>query len=234
MDSLKVQNERQQKRIASLESELQVNKLKIDQANRQLESSGSRSGIELDALKQKTLALEEDLAKRKNLISQMQQQLMYGGATLPVELTVMLEDFAKAKPDMVEYDSSRGVLKFKSDLVFASGSDKVEPAAEAAIKLLCDILNSEQGKGFDVIIAGHTDDVKISKPATRERHPTNWHLSSDRAIAVLEEMTKNNIAPERMSVRGFGEFRPIEANKPNKKGNPANRRVEIYVVAKGV
>lgn len=234
MDSLKVQNERQQKRIAALESELQVNKLKLEQADRQLESSGSRSGIELDALKQKTAALEEDLAKRKNLISMMQQQLMYGGATLPVELTVMLEDFAKAKPDMVEYDSSRGVLKFKSDLVFASGSDKVEPAAEAAIKSLCEILNSEQGKGFDVIIAGHTDDVKIGKASTREKHPTNWHLSSDRAISVLEEMTKNNVAPERMSVRGFGEYRPIEPNKPNKKGNPANRRVEIFIVAKGV
>jgi len=234
MDSLKVQNERQQKRIAALESELQVNKLKLEQADRQLESSGSRSGIELDALKQKTAALEEDLAKRKNLISMMQQQLMYGGATLPVELTVMLEDFAKAKPDMVEYDSSRGVLKFKSDLVFASGSDKVEPAAEAAIKSLCEILNSEQGKGFDVIIAGHTDDVKIGKASTREKHPTNWHLSSDRAISVLEEMTKNNVAPERMSVRGFGEYRPLESNKPNKKGNPANRRVEIFIVAKGV
>jgi len=234
MDSLKVQNETQRKRIAELESERQANKLKLDQADRQLESSGSRSGIELDALKQKTAALEEDLAKRKTLISMMQQQLMYGGAALPVELTVMLEDFAKAKPDMVEYDASRGVLKFKSDLVFASGSDKVEPTAEAAIKSLCGILNSEQAKGFDVLIAGHTDDAKISKPATRERHPTNWHLSSDRAIAVLAEMEKNNVAPERMSVRGFGEYRPIEPNKANKKGNPANRRVEIFIVAKGV
>jgi chemotaxis protein MotB len=95
-------------------------------------------------------------------------------------------------------------------------------------------LNSELGKGFDIIIAGHTDDLRIAKPDTRERHPTNWHLSAHRAISVLDIMTKNNIVSERMSVRGFGEYRPIESNKPNRKGNPQNRRVEIYIVPKGV
>jgi chemotaxis protein MotB len=233
VDSLKVQNQTQRKRISELESQLQVANLKLEQANRQLESTGSRSSIELDALKQKTSALEEDLAKRKNMISSMQQQLMTGGAALPVELSVMLEDFAKSKPDMITYDSSRGVVKFMSDLVFASGSDKVELAAESAIKALCDILNSEQGKQFDVIIAGHTDDVRIGKASTREKHPTNWHLSAHRAISVVDVMAKNNIASERMSVRGFGEYRPLEPNKPSKKGNPANRRVEIYIVPKG-
>jgi len=47
-------------------------------------------------------------------------------------------------------------------------------------------------------------------------------------------MAKNNIAQERTSVRGFGEYRPIVPNKPNKRGNPQNRRVEIYIVTKGM
>jgi chemotaxis protein MotB len=145
----------------------------------------------------------------------------------------MLEDFAKDK-EMVEYDSSRGIVKFKSDLLFEPGSDIVAPTAGEVIKSLCKIMNSEQGKKFDVIIAGHTDDIRIGKPETREKHPTNWHLSAHRAISVLDIMSNSGISPERMSVRGFGEFRPIAPNAPNKKGNSQNRRVEIYIVPQGM
>jgi chemotaxis protein MotB len=84
-----------------------------------------------------------------------------------------------------------------------------------------------------VIIAGHTDDIPIQKPDTRAKHPTNWHLSSHRAISVLNVMASNGIEPKRMSVRGFSEYRPVAENKPNKGGNPQNRRVEIYIVAQG-
>jgi chemotaxis protein MotB len=119
-------------------------------------------------------------------------------------------------------------------LLFESGSDVVAPAAGEVIKSLCKILNSEQGKKFDVIIAGHTDDIRIGKPETREKHPTNWYLSAHRAISVLDIMSSSGISSERMSVRGFGEFRPITPNAPNKKGNSQNRRVEIYIVPQGM
>lgn len=233
MDDLKIQNNRQRKRISELDSEVQATKLKFEQAKRGLETAESRCGVQIDALSQKTAALEEDLGKKKALVSSMLQQLLYGGASLPVELSTMLEDFAEGQK-MITYDSGRGIIKFKSDLLFERGSDRATSSASKAIKSLCKILNSKQGKEFDVIIAGHTDDLRIMRPATREKHPTNWHLSAHRAISVLNIMAQNNIAPQRTSIRGFGEFRPIAPNKPNKKGNPQNRRVEVYIVAKGV
>ena len=233
LQNLKVQNNTQQKRIAELESELQTTKVQLEQLKRQLETAEGRGGVEAGALQQKIAALEEDLAKKKELIATMQKQLLYGGASLPVELTTMLEEFAKGK-EMVEYDPNRGVVKFKSDLLFEPGSDVVASSAEEVIKALCQILNSEQGKNFDVIIAGHTDDIRIGKPDTRAKHATNWHLSAHRAISVLDIMSSSGISPERMSVRGFGEFRPIAPNAPNKKGNPQNRRVEIYIVPQGM
>ena len=229
----KIQNATQQKRIAELESEVQTTELKLEKLKRELETAQGRGSIEKDALQQKIAALEEDLSKKKALIASMQQQLLYGGAQLPVELSTMLEDFAKGS-EMVTYDSSRGVVKFKSDLLFEKGSAKVVSSAVEAVKSLCGILNSEQGKNFDITIAGHTDDIPIRKPATLAKHPTNWHLSAHRAISVLDVMAKSNIATERMSIRGFGEFRPVVPNKPNKKGNPQNRRVEIYIVPKGM
>ncbi len=233
LKNLKVQNSTQQKRIAELESELQTTKIQLDQLKRQLETAEGHGGVEVNALQQRIAALEEDLAKKKALIATMQQQLISGGAVLPAELTTMLEDFAKGK-EMVEYDPNRGIVKFKSDLLFETGSDEVAPAAGEIIKGLCKILDSEQGKQFDIIIAGHTDDLRIGKPETRTKHPTNWHLSAHRAIAVLDIMAANGVSSERMSVRGFGEFRPIAENAPNKKGNAQNRRVEIYIVSRGM
>ena len=230
---LRVQNERQQRRIAELESQMQTIKLKLDQTTRQLASAQTLTDTELDTLNQIIVALTEDLAKKKSLIASMQGQLLHGGASLPVELSTMLEDFANSK-EMVTYDSRRGIVKFKSDLLFERGSDQVASSAKDAVKSLCTILNSEQGEKFDVIVAGHTDDVRIGRPATRAKHPTNWHLSAHRAISVMNVMGRSGIESGRMSIRGFGEFRPIAPNKANKKGNPKNRRVEIYIVAKGI
>ena len=229
---LRIRNATQRKQVAELESEVQTTKLKLEQLARKLETAESSSSIEVDALKQEIAALKEDLGRKKSLVASMQQQLLYG-PQLPVELSTMLEDFAKGQK-MVSYDASRGIVKFKSDLLFEKGSDKVASSAAEAVKSLCGILNSEQGKEFDIIIAGHTDDMRIGRPQTRIKHPTNWHLSAHRAISVLDVMAQSKIASERMSIRGFGEFRPIAKNKPNRKGNPKNRRVEIYIVPKGI
>jgi chemotaxis protein MotB len=233
LQDLRIQNNTQRELIASLESKLQVAELELDKLNRQLEALHGKGGIEVETLEQKIAALEEDIAKKNELIASMQQRLLSGGAALPVELSTLLEDFAKEHEEMVTYDSSSGVVKFKSDLLFERASDTVSSHAIEAVKTLCSILNSEEGKKFDIIIAGHTDDIPIARPATRDKHPTNWHLSSHRAISVLQVMENSNIDPTRLSTRGFGEYRPVVPNGPNKTGNQQNRRVEIYIVAQG-
>lgn len=229
----KIQNSTQQQRIDELESQLQTTKLELEQLQRALQATTNRGSIETDAMKQKIAALEEEIAAKKALIARMQHQLVYGGAALPVELNAMLEDFAKGK-DMITYDASKGMVKFKSDLLFAKGSDEVATEAAEALKALCGIMNSDQGKEFDLAIAGHTDDIPIVKPETKEKHPTNWHLSADRAISVLEVLGGCGIEPVRMSIRGFSEFKPVTPNEPNRRGNAQNRRVEIYIIPKGV
>jgi len=230
---LKIQNATQRERLATLESEAQATRLKIDQLDRKLQSADDVRKAETDALEQTIAAAEEDIVKKKALIASMQKRILTGSGVLPIELSTMLEDFA-SKEDLVSYDPNSGVVKFKSDLAFESGRDIVTPVAKRSIELLCNILNTEQGKKFDIIIAGHTDDLRIGKPATKEKHPSNWHLSAHRAISVLRVLEENKVGSDRLSVHGFGEYRPVAPNKPNKKGNPQNRRVEIYIVAKGV
>jgi flagellar motor protein MotB len=203
----------------------------LDQLKRQLDSANSIGGVEVEALRQKIAALEKEITDKENMINSMRDKLM-GVSPLPVELNSALEDLARGS-DMIEYDASRGLVKFKSDLLFEKGSDDVTATAAGSVKALCGILNTETAKQFHIIVAGHTDDVPIQKPQTLVEHPTNRHLSSHRAIAVVEVMEKSGIESTRLSTRGFGEYRPVEANAAAKKGNPKNRRVEIYIVPAG-
>ena len=232
LKDLRIKNETQRQHIEQLEAELQAGALQLDQLKRQLAEAEEKGGIEIDTLKQQIAALEEDLAKKNELLASMQQKLLYGTA-LPVELSTMLEEFAKTHGDIVSFDANTGIVKFKSDLLFEKGSATVASTAVAAVKSLCGILNSEEGKKFDIVIAGHTDDIPILKAETKRDHPTNWHLSAHRGVSVLNVMTANKMDPKRLSVRAFGEYRPVEPNKEGKKGNPKNRRVEIYIVPEG-
>jgi chemotaxis protein MotB len=230
---LQTQNRTQQERIAALEAETNTARLQLDQLKQKLAEAESRGGTEVDALRQQVAALEQAIEQKNTLITQLQGQLMRGGQALPPELNTMLEDFAKGS-DMITYDPQSGVVKFKSDLLFTPGSADVDEKGKEALKALVGILNSEQGKQFDAVVAGHTDDLPIQRPATKQLHPTNWYLSAHRAISVLNVMIGDGMEATRLSARGFGEFRPIAPNAPGQKGNPINRRVEIFVVTKGM
>ncbi len=230
VQDLKMRNAALNKRKADLESQVQAMTLELQRLRTQLAEAKERGGINVDALNQKIAALEAHLSKKDELIARMREQCL-GGAPLPMELSTLLEEFAE-KEEMVTFDANTGIVKFKSDLLFKSGSDVVMPPAEAAIKSLCKILNSREAAEFDIIIAGHTDDQPIRYAAAK--HPTNWHLSVHRAISVLNIMSASNVAQSRMSVRGFGELRPVVPNEPGNKGHPQNRRVEIYIVPKGM
>ncbi len=232
-EDMAAQNRIQQTKIVRLEGRLNVLEASKARLEKQLETLRSQGGVTSAATAEEIAALGAAIDKKNALIAKMRDQLLAGGMKLPMELSVMLEDFAEKNP-MVTFDKETGKLKFKSDLLFELGSDKVAAGAVNSIRALSDIMKTDQAKDFDVIIAGHTDDVPIGKPETRAKHPTNWHLSVHRAISVLNAMVKSGVKPTRLSVRGFGEFRPIVPNAPNNKGNAANRRVEMFIVYKGV
>ncbi len=228
----KLRNRSQLQRIDDLESQYNVAKLQLAQTKKQLAEAEEVYDVDTEAMKKKAEAMEADIQAKTLLIGKMQAELIRGGSALPPELASELEKFA-AQSDMITFDESSGMVKFKSDLLFKKGSDVVASDAVSALGKFCTIVNSKAASGFDVVVAGHTDDVPIRKPDTRALHPTNWHLSAHRAISVGAVMEKNGIAPKRISVKGFGQYRPVEDNAPGRRGNSKNRRVEIYLVPAG-
>jgi len=180
-------------------------------------------------------AARDDLQKRLNDLQALYDKLKAGPAlpkfvALPPALDKALRDFARANPDLVEYVPEYGMVKLKSDLTFAPGSDDVQAEARAALGKFVEIVNSPEAARFHVYVAGHTDDIPIRKPGTLERHPDNWYLSVHRAISVEQILVKGGLAPERIGALGFGEYHPVAPNAPGKKGNVLNRRVEIWIV----
>jgi len=149
---------------------------------------------------------------------------------LPSPVDKALREFAKDNPELIEYLPDYGMVKFRADFTFEKGSDDVSVEAVDALGKLAGILNNEAAADFHVYIAGHTDDIPIEKPATRRRHPTNWYLSVHRAVEVQKVLGKAALAPERIGVMGFGEYHAVAPNAPGRKGNPKNRRVEIWIV----
>lgn len=121
-------------------------------------------------------------------------------------------------------DDAEGLgIEFKDALLFDSGSAAVRPAARPAIAEVAKLLGSLPKR--PVTIEGHTDDVPIS---TREFN-SNWELSSQRAINVLNALQAAGVARERMSARALAETRPLETKGTLEQRRSANRRVVIRV-----
>ena len=148
---------------------------------------------------------------------------------LPVELDRALKSFTSQYPDEVEYDAQRGAVRWKSDLTFAKGSDEVRPDAIPSLNAFAEIVQSAAASQFEVIVVGHTDNLRIG-PVTGRKHPTNWHLSVHRSIAVKDALARAGVPNERLGVMGYGEHRPAVPN-PSRGGAEANRRVEIFLVS---
>ncbi|MBS0190419.1 MAG: OmpA family protein [Phycisphaerales bacterium] len=147
---------------------------------------------------------------------------------LDADTDALLKELAAQYPDLLKYDEAKGMLRFASDLTFASGSDAIQSQAQAAIQALANILKNPVTAKYEVIVVGHTDAQRISAN-TAKRFPTNVHLSAARAISVRAALVSDGVLPGKMEVAGWGEFRPLVPNTPS--GNtPANRRVEIYLM----
>lgn len=151
---------------------------------------------------------------------------------LPASVTDALTVLAQQNPEIFDFDARLGLLRFKSDVTFDSGSAQLSSKASEVLTKIAAILRTGDAANLEVKVVGHTDTVPISRPATREKHPTNMYLSAHRAISVRDALVRAGVQAGRFQVAGYGEFRPIVANSAN--GARENRRVEVFLVPMSV
>jgi chemotaxis protein MotB len=152
---------------------------------------------------------------------------------LPPGVDEALRKLAQDHSTVLEYDPKTGSVRWKADLLFDLGTDRISLSADVqeAMAEFAQIISRPEVGNYDVIVVGHTCTTRIAKPATLAEHKTNWHLSAHRAISVMDLLADKNVQMTRLGVMGYGEFRPIAENS-SESGKAKNRRVEIFLVPK--
>ncbi|MCE9682836.1 OmpA family protein [Halomonas sp. M5N1S15] len=112
-------------------------------------------------------------------------------------------------------------LRIDDNLLFDSGQASLTGQGREVLSRLRDILGNFEG---DVSVEGHTDSI----PIATAQFPSNWELSSARAIAVLRYLSELDVSTERLRAVGYAETRPLKSNE-TAEGRAANRRVELLL-----
>lgn len=131
-----------------------------------------------------------------------------------------------------EFDSVTGLYRFTGDIQFDLGSAELRPEATPVLKDFAAAVSGSEAEGHRILVVGHTDDLRILKGSTAAKHATNWHLSTDRADAVILELQRHGVEEERMAAMGYSKFQPLEASTDDS-ARQRNRRVELYLVPSG-
>jgi chemotaxis protein MotB len=200
----------------------------------QIASSGNTSSAMIANYSQQVADLQAQNAsirqKYEDLLNRPPQVVEVGERALPADLSNALTEFANENPDIVTFDAARGVVKFKSDVTFASGSTDLNERAMGTLQRFAEILNSPQAVGYELMVAGHTDNQRVTRQSTIDAgNFDNWYLSAHRAISVAAELVKNGVNRARLGVAGYADQQPIASNSSSA-GRAQNRRVEIVIL----
>lgn len=127
----------------------------------------------------------------------------------------------------IEIKNGKVYVSMEESLLFATGSTNVDPKGVNALKELAKVL--ENNPDINVLIEGHTDDVPF-RPGSQIKD--NWDLSVLRATAIVRILMQNSeIAPQRLTAAGRGEYLPLDPAK-TAEARKKNRRTEIILTPK--
>ena len=124
----------------------------------------------------------------------------------------------------VRDEKNKSVVTIRGDGLFEPGSASVSARYLPLLENIAIALNSVKGQ---VQVIGHTD----NRPIRSLRFPSNWHLSEERARAVMRILTQT-VPTDRLSAEGRADAEPI-ADNASPEGRSRNRRVEITLFVGG-
>lgn len=116
---------------------------------------------------------------------------------------------------------------FQSEVLFGSGSAELETGGRDQLAKLADTLLDISAKippelNWIMRVDGHTDKI----PIFTAQFPSNWELSSARAISVVKFLVSQGVPADRLVAAGFGEFHPLD-DREDEIAFRRNRRIEL-------
>ncbi|MDD9943971.1 MAG: OmpA family protein [Myxococcales bacterium] len=209
VDQLKQERVVTQKRVVALEQEKKQGDNALSEAQQQARDLTARLAVaegKLDELKQERAEIEQQLAEFRSFTKSFQRMIDSG----------RLE---------VSFRRGRMIVELPAQVLFPSGSADLTDEGKQALREVAKVLRKIRGKRF--IVGGHTDNVPVS---TKE-FPSNWELSSGRALKVIHALVRAGMSPRRLVAAGYGPYDPVASNKSSR-GRRRNRRIEIILEPK--
>ncbi|MBT8124692.1 MAG: peptidoglycan -binding protein [Gammaproteobacteria bacterium] len=203
-------------------AQIEILNRQVKALREQLGTVSKALGLELDV----ETASIESLAERLNVaLAEKAQEL----ARYRSDFFGRLREVLGENPN-IQIVGDRFVLQ--SELLFESGSADLGEKGKAQVKKLSETLNSVASSIPDDIewivrIDGHTDKRSIN---TKE-YPSNWELSTARALAIVRYMVAQDVPAKRLAATGFGEFHPLD-NETTEEAYTKNRRIEIKLTSR--
>ncbi|MCL4802133.1 MAG: peptidoglycan -binding protein [Burkholderiales bacterium] len=245
-----VQSERDALRERRAEAERRIADLGVIIESRERELSATRErestltarvetlNREIAALREQlarlaaTLDAAEQKAKEKDIeIADLGRRLNLALALKADELQRYRSEFFGRLREILGKDPNIRIVGdrfvFQSELLFPSASATLTAEGERQLAQLAKTLRSVTDRippdiRWILRVDGHTD----RRPIRTERFPSNWELSTARALSVVEYLIAQGIAPDRLAAAGFGEFHPLDKGV-TPEAFARNRRIEI-------
>jgi chemotaxis protein MotB len=193
---------------------------------------------QINALRVQLAALEQALDLEQQRIEEQEVTIADLGSKLNLALAGKVEELSRFRSEFFgrlrqllgERPDVRIVgdrFVFQSEVLFPSASADIGANGRDELRKLAQSLReitAEMPSDLPWVlqINGHTDRRPIRTP----EFPSNWELSTARAINVGRFLVNEGIPPERIAMAGFGEFQPID-DRDDEIAYRRNRRIEI-------
>jgi chemotaxis protein MotB len=122
----------------------------------------------------------------------------------------------------VEVNREGILISMYGNFLFDPGKASLNDDALVALDKIAALL---LGSSNAIRVEGHTDNIAPDSVL----YPSNWELSSARATSVVRHLIKDGIDPARLQAVGYGETRPLNANR-TREDRARNRRVDIQII----
>src|SRR5262245_3356240 len=154
-NALKLDRDAKAEQLAKAETDAAAARQEADAYKNQLAMLGqNNNGVNglVTNLQQQNATLQAQLDELNRKYADAMNRPVGLGSPLPPQLTNELSAFAAQNPDLVDFDASRGIVKFKSDVTFASGDATVTAKAKEVIGRFAQILNSPSASGYELVV----------------------------------------------------------------------------------
>jgi len=217
------------------EEEMQAKEAEITQLKAKLNESEQRAGsleTRLKEVSDNNAALAERLnlaGAEKGTLERALEELRARERQAQARLQVFTEMLNKFKAMIdsgklrVRVVRGRMVVELSENILFDSGRSDLKKEGQEALTQVASVLASIENRDFQ--IAGHTDNIPIKSA----KFPSNWELSTNRAVVVTKWLAEKGVDVARLSAAGYADTQPVAPND-SAEGRQQNRRIEIVLM----